>query len=155
MITKEISYIDFNGVQRKEPFQFNISKRELMEMYYSKEGGYDQLLEKIVTLQDNAQILAELKKLILFAYGEKSDDGRRFVKDGGKLAAAFAETNAFDELCFELMSNLDEAIDFVKGVLDPSILAEIEKENPEVQKQTDQKIAELKSKLQLVGVTTE
>lgn len=151
MIEKVIKYTDYNGVTREEPFYFNISKRELMEMYYSKEGGYDKMLEKIMTLQDNAQILAEIKKLILLAYGEKSDDGRRFVKERqegepyGKLAAAFAETPAFDELCFDLMSNIDDAIEFVKGVLDPSILAEMEKQNPSLLAETNKKLDALKS----------
>ena len=32
MLTKNIKYTDYNGVEREEPFLFNLSKAELMEM---------------------------------------------------------------------------------------------------------------------------
>lgn len=32
MLKKEITYIDYNGVERTETFHFNLSKAELMDM---------------------------------------------------------------------------------------------------------------------------
>ena len=34
MLKKTITYEDFNGVERKEDFYFNLSKAEIMEMQF-------------------------------------------------------------------------------------------------------------------------
>ena len=56
------------------------------------------------------------KQIILKAYGEKSEDGKRFVKNE-KLSEGFAQTEAFSELFVELALNEDKAAEFVKGIL--------------------------------------
>ena len=39
MLKKTITYTDYNGVERKEDFYFNLTKAELMEMEMSTKGG--------------------------------------------------------------------------------------------------------------------
>ena len=85
-------------------------------MELSVDGGMSAMLEKIVESNNNKEILAMFKQIILKAYGEKSEDGKRFVKNE-KLSEGFAQTEAFSELFVELALNEDKAAEFVKGIL--------------------------------------
>ena len=80
MLKKEITYTDYNGQERTEDFYFNLSKAELIEMQASVDGGLDEHLIKLVKNNNQPEIFKFFKDLVLKAYGEKSDDGRRFVK---------------------------------------------------------------------------
>ena len=101
MLKKTIKYVDYNGVERCEDFYFNLSKAEVTEMQVSEEGGYDQMLQRIVDAKDNKEIFKHFKAIILKAYGEKSQDGRRFIKSE-ELSEEFAQT---------------EAAEFVNGII--------------------------------------
>lgn len=116
MLKKSIKYTDYNGVERVEDFYFNLSKAEVAEMELSVDGGMSAMLQKIVESNNNKEILAMFKQIILKAYGEKSEDGKRFVKNE-KLSEGFAQTEAFSELFVELALNEDKAAEFVKGIL--------------------------------------
>ena len=93
MLKKTITYKDYNGVERTEDFYFNLSKAEAMEMELSITGGLTEMIRKIVAAQDTPTIIATFKQIILKAYGEKSPDGRRFIKSE-ELSKAFSETEA-------------------------------------------------------------
>lgn len=116
MIKKTIKYFDFDGNERVEDFYFHLSKAEAVEMLVSEEGGYEKYIEKIVATRDNRKIVEIFKDLVLRSYGEKSLDGRRFMKSK-ELSEAFSQTNAYEELFMELAENADVAAAFVKGVL--------------------------------------
>ena len=100
MLKKTIKYTDYNGVERKEDFYFHLTKPELIEMQFSTDGGLDEKIRKIFMAQDGRAIMNIFKELILKAYGEKSDDGRRFIKSK-ELSEAFAQTEAYTELYME------------------------------------------------------
>ena len=124
MITKSIKYTDYNGVERKENFMFNLSKAELMEMEMGTTGGLAETIQKIVETQDAPAIIQIFKDLILKAYGEKSADGKRFVKvnDAGvKLSVGFSQTEAFSQLFMELATDSDKAAEFIKGIIPSDI----------------------------------
>lgn len=122
MLKKTIKYVDFEGNDREEPFHFNLSKAELMEMQLSSNEGLEKMIQRIVDTQDAPQIVAMFKKIILQSYGEISSDGKRelFRKkavDGHKLADDFEQTEAYSELFMELSTNPDAASEFIKGIL--------------------------------------
>ena len=80
-MTKEtITYTDLNGVQRTEDFYFDLSKPEIVKMQASAKGGYDVQLKSIAASPNGALIMEFFENFIKTAYGEKSDDGRRFMK---------------------------------------------------------------------------
>jgi hypothetical protein len=81
MLKKKITYVDFDGITRTEDFYFNLTKAEVTEMEMSTEGGLAKMLEKIVAAKDSKRIIEVFKDLILKAYGEKSPDGKRFIKN--------------------------------------------------------------------------
>ena len=116
MLKKTMTYTDYNGVERKEDFYFNLTKAEIMEMEMSQLGGLAEMIQKIVDSKDAPAIIKVFKELILKAYGEKSPDGKRFMKSA-EISAAFAETEAYSILFMELATNADAAAAFVNGIV--------------------------------------
>ena len=124
MISKNIKYIDYNGVEREETFLFNLSKAELIEMEMGTTGGLAETIKKIIETQDQPLIIKIFKDLILKAYGEKSADGRRFLKvdeKGNPLSVGFSQTEAYSNLFMELATDADAAANFVKGIIPADI----------------------------------
>ena len=91
MLKKTITYTDYNGVERTEDFYFNLSKAEIAEMELEIPGGMTALIERITKTKDTPSLVKMFKDLILRAYGEKSDDGRRFIKSK-ELKESFEQT---------------------------------------------------------------
>lgn len=116
MLKKTISYTDYNGTERKEDYYFNLSNAEVMEMELSTAGGLAEMIRRIVAAQDAPSIIKIFKELILKAYGEKSPDGKRFVKSE-ELSTAFSQTEAYSKLFMELATDADAAANFVNGII--------------------------------------
>lgn len=116
MLKKTITYTDYNGTERKEDFYFNLTKAEVMEMEMSTAGGLTEMINRIVAAQDAPTIMDIFKKLILKAYGEKSLDGKRFIKSD-EISTAFSQTEAYSQLFMELATDADEASKFVNGIV--------------------------------------
>ena len=121
MLKKEIAYTDYNGVERKETFYFNLSKAEIMEMELTTVGGFAEMVQKIVDAQDAPSIIKTFKDLVLKSYGEKSPDGKRFIKTE-ELRDSFEQTEAYSTLFMELATNAAAASEFVNGII-PAELA--------------------------------
>lgn len=120
MLKKTIKYTDYNGVEREEDFYFNISKAEIGDMEFSTPGGLSEHIKRIIQTQDTKQVYKMFKEIVLNSYGEKSADGRRFIKrdaDGNRLAIAFSETDAYSELFMELISDEENMANFINGVV--------------------------------------
>lgn len=120
MLKKTITYTDYNGSERTEDFYFNLTQAELMEMELSTTGGLAEMIQKIVAAQDAPSIIKVFKDLVLKAYGEKSPDGKRFIKSD-ELATAFSQTEAYSVLFMELATDSKAAADFVNGIIPSNI----------------------------------
>lgn len=120
MITETIKYTDYNGVEREEKFMFNLSKAELMELEMGTTGGLAEMIQKIIEAQDAPAIIRIFKELILKAYGEKSADGKRFIKSQ-ELSEGFAQTEAYSQLFMKLAMDAEAAANFVKGIVPSDI----------------------------------
>jgi hypothetical protein len=116
MIKKTIAYTDYNGVDRKEDFYFNLSKAEVMEMEMSTQGGLAEMIQRIVAAQDQTAIIKIFKDLIIKAYGVKSPDGKKFIKNQ-EVVDDFIQTEAFSELFMELATDATAAAEFVNGII--------------------------------------
>lgn len=116
MLKKTIAYTDYNGVERKEDFYFNLTKAEIMEMEMSTSGGFVEMINRIVAAQDAPAIIQVFKEMIFKAYGEKSPDGKRFIKSK-EISEAFAQTEAYSQLFMELATDADAASNFVNGII--------------------------------------
>ncbi len=116
MLKKTIDYEDFDGNQRTEDFYFNLTEAEITELELSMNGGLSQMLEKIIQENDQKKIIEYFKRIVLMSYGEKSLDGKHFVKSD-EIRQGFASTAAFSEIFMELASDADAAVAFVNGVM--------------------------------------
>jgi len=116
MLKKTMTYTDYNGVERTEDFHFNLTKAELTEMETSIAGGFQQMLQTIIDSKDVPKIMEVFKKIILKAYGEKSADGKRFIKSE-EISNAFAQTEAYSDLFMELATDADAASNFINAIL--------------------------------------
>ena len=120
MVVKKIKYTDFNGVEREEEFMFNLTEAEITEMELMTDGGLSDSIKKIISAQDTPEIIKTFKMLLLKSYGEKSADGRRFIKSE-ELTEAFTQTNAYSQFFMELATDDKAAIAFINGIIPDSM----------------------------------
>ena len=97
MLKKTITYTDYDGMERTEDFWFNLSKTELTKLDAELPGGVLGVLRKIIDKKDRKALVDFIETLILRSYGEKTLDGKRFVKTPD-MAEEFMQTPAYDEL---------------------------------------------------------
>lgn len=116
VLKKPITYTDYNGTERTEDFYFNLTKAEIAEMNFTTEGGLEAFLNKISAEQDIKRVYLMFKDIVLQAYGEKTLDGKRFIKNQ-ELRDAFAQTEAYSNLMIELLSNETYAAEFVNAII--------------------------------------
>lgn len=126
MLKKTITYENFNGETVTEDHFFHLSKADLIELELSADGGMEARLTKIVASGNNREIFGEFKKLLLLAYGTRSEDGKRFVKTQ-ELRDKFVSSEAFSALLMELLQDGDAASEFVNGMIPHGLSAEISK----------------------------
>lgn len=128
MVKRTIKFTDFNGVEKEKDYYFNLSKSELANMYFAQ-NDFASKLREIAQTKDIGKLMLLFKDIVLDAYGEKSEDGMRFIKrrNGVRIADEFVETPAFDELFYGFVQNPEGLADFVNSLLPPDMLAEVEK----------------------------
>lgn len=127
MLKKKVTYTDYNGVERTEDFYFNLSKAEIMELELGTTGGFAEMIQKVVAAQDGPTIVKIFKDLVLKAYGEKSADGKRFVKSD-EIATAFSQTEAYSQIFMELATDADAAAKFINGIVPKDMADEVAKQ---------------------------
>ena len=120
MLKKTITYTDYNGNERTEDFYFNLTKAEVIEMELGVTGGLAEMIKKVNEAQDMPSIVKIFKDLVLKAYGEKSTDGKRFVKSD-EIATAFSQTEAYSNLFMELATDSNAAAEFVNGIMPANV----------------------------------
>ena len=138
MFSKEFTYKGYDGETHKETWWFNLSESELYKLELGTVGGVNGMMNRMLREEQPDKIVDMFEKIILTSVGERSADGRRFVKKPrvgmpwGEVAEDFRETPAYDQLFMELVSDASSLANFLKGAI-PSELAEklsaIEKEN--------------------------
>lgn len=129
MLKKTINYTDYNGSERKEDFYFNLTKAEVMEMELSTTGGLAESIKRIVAAQDQPAIIKVFKELILKSYGEKSPDGKRFIKSP-ELSEAFSQTEAYSILFMELATDDTAGAKFINGIVPADMAQKIAEAGP-------------------------
>jgi len=117
-----MTYTDYNGETRKEDFYFNMTRAEVTEMELSIEGGLSDMIKRVTEAKDVPTIMKIFKDLVLRAYGQKSPDGKRFIKSK-ELSEEFAQTEAYSDLFMELATDSTAAAAFVNGIMPQNIEA--------------------------------
>ena len=125
MIKKTITYTDYNGEKQTEDFYFNLNKAELAELEFGEEGGFASYIQKVIDSNSGKDIIANFKRIIGLAYGQRTEDGRRFVKSE-VLKEEFFQSEAYSELFAELVTDGDQAAKFVSGLVPADLLDQAE-----------------------------
>lgn len=118
MLKKTITYEDWNGDTRTEDFYFNLTRAELIEMETGMIPGRSltDTLQTLITDKDMGMIVQTIKEIVLKSYGEKSADGKRFVKNQD-VRDSFEQNPAYDILYMELAQDAEKAADFLNGIM--------------------------------------
>ena len=116
MLKKTLTYEDYNGNTVTEDYYFNLNKAEVIEMEASAEGGYGEMLKKIVEEKNVSLMMTTFKTLILKSVGIKSEDGKHFRKSP-EIAADFESSEAYSALFSELCTSAEAATAFIAGIL--------------------------------------
>lgn len=126
MYKKTIHYVDFDGNERDETLYFNLTKAEMIKMEL-RTGGMQELIQRITEAKDSYQVAEVMEDIIARSYGEKSPDGKRFVKNQ-EIMDAFKATDAYSELFMELVTNAQAASEFVNGIMPADIREKAQEE---------------------------
>lgn len=128
MLKKTITYMDYNGVTQTEDFYFSLTEAEITELELSENGGFTAFVRGLINTRDSKKLSSIFKELICKAYGEKSADGKRFVKedrDGYPLYKDFLATDAYSKLYMELITVDGAAADFINHVIPQSLYDQV------------------------------
>ncbi len=141
MLKKTITFKDYNDQELTEDFYFNLNEDELVELQVSSKEGFAETLQKIVASNDGEQIIGHFKKIILLAYGVKSENGRSFDKSQA-LRDEFSHTRAYSKLFIELATDAGYAAEFINGIVpagmgqkDPTDIVELPTAAPQLEEQ--------------------
>lgn len=133
MLKKTITFQDLDGNNLTEDFYFNLSKVEITEMEFDQKVSLVDRLQNIVTAGDPHEILSTFKWILLKAYGIRSIDGKRFIKSP-TIAEEFTQTDAYSVLFMELVTNAEASAAFIRGVLPPDLVKDVETDNATLEK---------------------
>ena len=137
MYRKVIKYTDYNGNEREEPFYFNMNKAEIVKWQIEVNGGLKNSLQAAIDAHDQRVLTRVFDDMIRRSYGEKSPDGKYFMKNE-EILNHFTCTEAYSVLFMELGSDDLAADAFVKGILPEDMVREAEEE---AKKQIEEKKA--------------
>lgn len=132
MIKKTVSYEDFDGNKQVRDLYFHISKTDLMD-HLELEGELVRMAEALqgkernLTTDEVQQMLDLIKTFVQMGYGERSEDGQRFVKNE-TVWENFRYTPAYDEFLFGLFENPEEAMAFLNDVFPKDLMAQAKAE---------------------------
>lgn len=128
MLKKAITYVDLDGDTRTEDFWFNLTLPEVTELELSMPGSMTAHWNRLLETKDAGGMLKAYKDLITLAYGERSDDGRYFMKEtesGYLLGRRFLQHPAYSALFLELLgeeSGNEAFADFLRGILPQELI---------------------------------
>lgn len=116
MLKKTITCENFDGETITEDLYFNLSEAELMELQLTYPGGLVAMLEEVMNAKDTPSIVKIFKDLILKAYGEKSADGKHFMKSE-EIRRNFECSSAYSDFFMEVSTNAESAANFINNVI--------------------------------------
>lgn len=125
MVKKEITYTDFDGVERTETFYFNLSTAEITEMQLTYPGGLQGHLKRIIDAKDQPTIIRLTKDLLLMSVGDKSPDGKYFMKDE-TIRHRFECCPAYEKMFMMLALDDEKSSDFINALIPADLLQDVQ-----------------------------
>ncbi len=116
MITKNITFKDYNDEVVTKTYYFHLNKFEWLELEAYTKNGLVQNLKTALDTDNAKKVIDILRKIILRAYGEKDQETGVFNKNDD-LAVAFSKSEAFSELFFELAYDEAKSKEFFEALI--------------------------------------
>ncbi len=116
MLKKAIKYVDFDGKEQEETLYFNLTEPEVVRIDVEFPGGLVEYIENLDSKVNPEDILTLFEKVLRASYGEKSDDGRYFIKNE-EAADLFYQSAAYSSLFVDLVTDADRAAAFFNALL--------------------------------------
>lgn len=117
MLKHTVTYTNFNDQAVTKDLYFNLTVSEIVKLDARDDGSsLEEAIKKIMDSKNNLALVDEFEKIILGAYGEKSDDGEHFVKND-EIREKFKSSLAYDALFTELIVNENTVADFIIGIM--------------------------------------
>lgn len=111
-----VKYEDFFGEEKTETFYFHLSKKEVVELAAKNGGHMGDILEEQTKNPDVFELWGSVRMIIGAAYGERSEDGKRFVKSPEKLEE-FEQHAAYDAVFDKITESEESIAEFVRGIV--------------------------------------
>lgn len=124
MYRTDVTYENFDGEQVTETCYFNLTKAEMLQLQLQYPEGYQVYLQRLVDDNNRKAMIDEFKHILSMSYGERSADGRKFVKSE-EISNAFMASEAYSELFLKLISEEGYAEKFMSAVMPKDIVAQL------------------------------
>lgn len=153
MFSRTFKFKGYDGKDHEETWWFNLSEDELFKLELGNLGGMNGMMSKLLREEKPGELVDMFERLILGAVGERSVDGRKFVKrckpgmPWGEVAEDFRETRAYEQLFIELVSSGEKLAEFLRGAIPDEVREALEKYEKE---EASKKAGEAPAKLELV-----
>lgn len=131
---------DFNGTERTEDFYFNLTTAELTKLQLSEEGGLMEMLKTLISKKDISKMIKIFETIIDASYGEKSPDGRKFIKNE-EILNDFKATNAYSQIFIRFATDEAFTAEFINNVVPKDLASKLEEAKKE-----DNKVIDISSK---------
>lgn len=115
MIKRTFTYETLDGEVFSEEYLFNLTRSELRELYFEREGGYYAYAQSLASSSNAGKALQSMIELVMHSVGKRSEDGRRIEKTN-EIRMNFRNSPAYDELMTELFDE-DKYIDFITSII--------------------------------------
>lgn len=126
MLTKAITYTDYNGNKKTKNFYFNLTKTELAKMELTNKAGMLETIKAMINEDDRQKIIDLFESLVIGAIGEKSADGEYFIKNE-QIVENFKNHPAYDVLFMELISSEKAMADFINAIVPTDVADGVKK----------------------------
>lgn len=117
MFKQNVTYTDFNGVERKEDFYFHLSLPEVTRIEAEIGKPIEEHTKELTDRRDMKSLLSFLEMIILNSYGRKTTDGKSFHKSK-ELREEFEYSQAYAEFFEMLLTKPELAQKFGSSVAD-------------------------------------
>lgn len=117
MLKQKVKYEDFDGNIQDETLYFNLSRMELVALQgrYGKED-MAKYIEKLIEDKNLEKMYELLNDIVLTAYGIRSEDGKRFIKND-QIREEFVQSLAYEALIEDFHDETRKVLEnFVTGI---------------------------------------
>ncbi len=130
MFSRTFEYTGYDGQPHKDTWWFNLSEAELYKLELSNLGGMNGMMNRLLRESKPGEIVEVFESLILSAVGERSVDGRKFIKNQ-EIRDDFYQSKAYSDLFVELVSSGEKLAEFLKGAIPAEVAAALAKAEEE------------------------